>query len=80
MWSGFWDLFCAHWMSKTRSLGRNLQIHCVEDESITGDDKKQDFMMMAKSVAIVVGEDKANASNLNLAKRELSDKHKGNLY
>ncbi len=68
-------------MSKTRSLGKNLQVlHCVENESITGDNKKQDFMMMAKSVAIIIGEDKTNASNLNLAKRKLFDKHKGNLY
>lgn len=79
-WSGWWDEFLFRLIDlvKTADILRAVEWNRnVNDESITIQDQKRDFLLWGRDTLLVCGEDKFRSTLLANAKVDLLRKNKG---
>lgn len=82
-WSGYWDsfFFGSFLRIATDNFMSDVKFHRnVVDSCSTYPNLKRDFLLWAKHILLLAGEDKAVVADAKEAKEELYTKTQGNLF
>lgn len=79
VWSGWWDAICVTLCNAAikRDILRSVEVdRNVNDDSITQQDKKRDYLLWGRNILLVAGEDKKSGIPISESLNDLRTKNK----